>query len=103
MRRERYEDLGVEVFESGEEAWERAKEVFKKPRRFDFNKMIQQGVWRYTDFYERVVFCKRLREEGINFIIKKSTYGGCARIYVDESDLEKVEQIWREMFLNNIC
>jgi len=96
----RYEDLleNIEIYRTGWEAWERAKEIFKKPMRYDFNRKVK-GRWVYTDFKDRVRFLKELQRAGIRFILRKSTAYGCARIYIDEDDYEKVEQIFIKLFL----
>ena len=96
----RYEDLleNVEVYVDGRDAWKRAKEEFKKPMRFDFERKVQ-GKWIRINFMDRVRFLKELQKEGIRFILRKATRGGCARIYIDEQDYERVEEIFIRLFL----
>jgi len=95
-----YEELldMYDVYLDGRDAWKRAKEEFKKPMRYDFERKVK-GRWVRIKFMDRVRFLKELQKEGIRFILRKATRGGCARIYIDEQDYERVEEIFIRLFL----
>jgi len=66
--------------------YETAKAVLKEKR-------IRAFTFGFAGFSLRVKFLKMLQNENIKFVLKTATNYGCARIYIKESDYEKVEEL----------
>jgi len=74
-----------------------ALKKFGKVRRFDFE--VFEGKWYYADVEERIEFLKLLKKHGVEFILRKATRGGHARIYIKASDYDKVLKLFKK-FMN---